>query len=115
MASLLPAEQQPAVPNLDKRSLPPAMRQAIVDLKAEYPAFTLHEIATICYAQFGRRPSAHTIQLILASGPKPVRKQRRYPTYAAIDDPIQKRLAIIRLHTEGWSIKSIAGYLQTSR
>jgi transposase InsO family protein len=115
MASLLPPEPPPAVPKLDKRSLPPPMRQAIVDLKAEYPAFTLHEIATICYAQFGRRPSAHTIQLILASGPKPVHKQRRYPTYAAIDDPIQKRLAIIRLHTEGWSVKSIAGYLQISR
>jgi hypothetical protein len=49
MASLLPPDPPPAVPKLDKRSLPPPMRQAIVDLKAEYPPFTLHEIATICY------------------------------------------------------------------
>jgi hypothetical protein len=62
MASLLPPEPPPSVPKLDKRTLPPPMRQTIVDLKAEYPAFTLHEIATICYAQFGRRPSPHTIQ-----------------------------------------------------
>jgi hypothetical protein len=87
------------------------MRQAIVDWKAEYPAFTLHEIATICYAQFGRRPSPRTIQLILATGPKPSRTKRRSPLYTAFDDPVQGRLAIIRLHFEGWSVKSIAGYL----
>ena len=91
------------------------MRQEIVDLRAQYPAFTLHEIATICYAKFGRRPSPHTIQLILASGPKPSHTTRRYPPYAEIEDPVQKRLAVIRLHTEGWSVKSIARYLGTSR
>jgi len=68
MASLLPPAPPPAVPKLDKRNLSPPMRQAIMDLKAEYPLFTLHEIATICYAQFNRRPSPHTIQLVLASG-----------------------------------------------
>jgi len=115
MASLLPPETPPTVPQLDKRALPPAIRQAIVDLRAEYPAFTFHEIATICSVQFGRRPSSHTIQLILASGPKPSRMARRYPRYAAFDNPVQKRLAIVRLHAEGWSVKSIAGYLATSR
>ncbi len=66
-------------------------------------------------AQFGRRPSPHTIQLILASGPKPSRTKGRYPPYATFNDPVQGRLAIIRLHFEGWSVKSIAGYLGTSR
>jgi transposase len=115
MASLLPPDPPPVIPKLDKRSLPPPIRQAIVDLRAEYPSFSLHEIATICYAQFGRRPSPHTIQLILASGPKPSRSKRRYPLYTAFDDPVQGRLAIIRLHFEGWSVKSIAGYFRTSR
>ncbi len=115
MASLLPPEPPPLVPKLDKRTLPPPMRQAIIDLKAEYPAFTLHEIATICYAQFGRRPSPHTIQVILATGPQPSRKERRYPLYAAFDDMRQARIAVIRLHVEGWSVKSIANYLGASR
>jgi hypothetical protein len=115
MASFLPPMPPPAVAKLDKRTLPLEMRQAIVDLRAEYPAFTFHEIATICSVQFGRRPSSHTVQLILASGPKPSRMTRRYPTYAECDNPVQKRLAIVRLHTEGWSVKSIAGYLATSR
>jgi putative transposase len=115
MASLIPPDPPPSVPKLDKRTLPPPMRQEIVDLRAQYSAFTLHEIATICYAKFGRRPSPHTIQLILASGPKPSRTTRRHPSYAEIEDPVQKRVAVIRLHTEGWSVKSIAGYLGTSR
>jgi putative transposase len=115
MASLIPPDPPPSVPKLDKRTLPPPLRQEIVDLRAQYPALTLQEIATICYAKFGRRPSPHTIQLILASGPKPSGTTRRYPPYAEIEDPIQKRLAVVRLHMEGWSVKSIAGYLQTSR
>ncbi len=32
-----------------------------------------------------------------------------------IPDPAERRLAVIRLHAEGWSITSIATYLQTSR
>ncbi len=37
--------------------LPPAMRDLIVQVKAEYPPLHLREIATICYIRFGRCPS----------------------------------------------------------
>src|SRR4051794_32525264 len=30
-------------------------------------------------------------------------------------DPVQRRLAIVRLHAEGWSVRSIAAYLRTNR
>jgi len=53
------------------RSLPVPMRQLIVDLKADHPGFTLHELATICFVQFGRRPSHHTVKGVLADGPQP--------------------------------------------
>ena len=115
MASIMPPTPPPSVPKLDKRALPPPMRQAIVDLIAEYPSLSLHEIASICYAQFGRRPSTHTIKLILASGPKPSRTIRRYPRFSEMEDPAQRRKLIIRLHAEGWTSSSIAGYLETSR
>ena len=69
MSSLLPPKPPPAIPKLDKRSLPPPMRQAIVDLKAEYPAFTLHEIAMICYAQYGSRPRHKRTARILVMQP----------------------------------------------
>jgi transposase InsO family protein len=99
----------------DRRSLPPHLRQLIVDRKTEYPAFTPHELATLCYVASGRRPSAQTVKRVLATGPKPTSISRRYPRYHQMDDPAERRLAIIRLHGEGWTVSSIAGYLETSR
>lgn len=118
MAALFPAAPPPPVPaqnKRDQRLLPPNVRQAIVDVHAEYPALSLREIASICYARFNRRPSPRTIKMVLADGPKPHVKARRYPPYAEIPDPIQRRKAILWLHFEGWNKKSIAGYLQLSR
>jgi len=95
--------------------LPPHLRQLVVDRKAEYPAFHLRELAAICFVASGRRASPHTIQRVLAQGPRPSRWGRRYPPYDQIGDPVQARLAIIRLHAEGWRVGAIAGYLQVSR
>jgi transposase len=52
---------------------------------------------------------------IVAEDPLPIPLARRFPLYHEIGDPVQRRLAIIRLHAEGWRISRIAGYLQTSR
>lgn len=113
MASLFPKEHAPSP---DKaRSLPLDMRQLIVDLKAEHPGFRPNEIATICFLRFGRRPSPHSVQRVLADGPKPRVTARRYPIYAQIPDGYQRRRAIIDLHAEGWSITTISAYLQTPR
>jgi transposase InsO family protein len=92
-----------------------ALRQAIVQLKAEYPAFRPNELATICEVRFEHRPSPHTIKKILATGPPPAEIHRRFPRYSEMADAIERRGAIVRLHAEGWNIASIAGYLETSR
>jgi transposase InsO family protein len=91
------------------------MRQLIVDLKAEYPDFSLREIATICYIQFDRRPSHNTVKQVLAEGPPPSRTTRQYPLYADIPDPAERRLAVIRLHAQGWSVTSIGAYFGVAR
>ncbi|GHO48653.1 hypothetical protein [Ktedonospora formicarum] len=101
MASLLPAEPPPPVPKVDKRSLPPDVRQEIIDLYAQYPAFHPHEIATICFVKFNRKLAPATIKLILASGPKPTTTERRYPRYAEIEDGETRRRTVIRLHVDG--------------
>jgi transposase len=113
LASLFPKERAPATET--GRNLPPEMRQLIVDLKAEHPGFRPHEIATICFLHFDRRPSDHTVQRVLADGPKPTVTTRRYPPYAQIADPYQRRRAIVDLHAEGWSNTTISAYLQTPR
>jgi transposase InsO family protein len=118
MASLFPAAPPPPVSKQnqrDQRMLPPNVRQAMVDVHAEYPALSLREMASICYARFNHRPSPRTIKMVLAAGPKPQVTARRYPPYAEIPDPVQRRKAILKLHFEGWNKKSIAGYLQVSR
>lgn len=44
-----------------RKRLPHALRRLIVDLKAEYPAFSPNEIANACYVRFGRRPDRKTV------------------------------------------------------
>jgi transposase len=100
---------------MPRPTLAPHLRQLLVDLKAEYPPFSLRELATICYVASGRKPSHHTVQRVLAHGPAPSRRHRRYLPYGQIPDPEEARLAIIRLHAEGWRVGSIAGHLQIHR
>jgi transposase len=95
--------------------LPDEISQAIRHLKAEYPPLRPHEIATICATRFGRRPSPHTVKRILAEEPVPDRVPRRYPPYHEIAEAAERRLAIIRLHSAGWTITSTAGYLAIDR
>lgn len=102
-------------PQETTRSLPPEMRQLIVDLRAELPTMSLREIAEICVVRFDRKPSHHTVQFVLASGLAPSLPTRRYQPWSLIADPTERRLAVIRLHSEGWSVTSIAEYLATSR
>lgn len=93
------------------RKLPPTIRRLIVDLKAEHPRLSLGEIASICYVGFGRRPSKHTVKRILEEEPMPLKMVRRFDPYHEIEEPMERRMAVVRLHSEGWAPKSIAGYL----
>src|SRR5436305_565312 len=47
MASLF--DLDPPLTPADGRRLPPRLRQLIIDLAAEHPAFHPHELATICH------------------------------------------------------------------
>ena len=96
-------------------SLPEEVRQLIIDLHAELPTMSWREIAEVCYLRFGRKPSHHSIKHIATSGPPSGREVRRYQPWHLIADPVERKLAVIRLHSEGWSITSIADYLETSR
>ncbi len=114
MLSLFSSEKPREAPET-ARSLPPDMRQLIVDLHAELPTMSWREMADICYIRYGRKPSHHSVQRVIADGPSPSLKARRYQPWAMIPDPAERKLAVIRLHAEGWSITSIAEYMQTSR
>lgn len=106
---------EPAAPERSQR-LPAAIRQCLLDLKREHPPLRVYELSTICWVRSGRRPSSATIKHLLAEEePLAPRPSRRFPRFHAMTDPVERRLAIIRLHADGWNVKSIAAYLETSR
>lgn len=110
MASFVPP------PRVEKhRTLPAHIRQAILDVKREHPPLGVNEIRTICWARFAHRPSNATVKRVLAEEPPAPRTHRRFPPFHSIADPATRRLAIVRLHIEGWNKQSIAQYLETSR
>ncbi|HLG75995.1 MAG TPA: helix-turn-helix domain-containing protein [Ktedonobacteraceae bacterium] len=87
----------------------------MVDLKAEYPDFTPGQIASMCALQFqGCRASKHTGQAVLANGPRPFRATRHSSRSEEITDPEERRLTVIHLHAQGWSISTIARFLDVS-
>lgn len=95
--------------------LPTEIRDTLRALKVEYPPFRPNELATICQVRFGYRPSPHTVKRVLAEASLSPSPHRRFPPYHQMTDPAERRLAIIRLHSEGWNKQSIAVYLETSR
>jgi len=101
--------------NADGRLLPAEIRRAIAELKDEYPAFGLRELAAICRHRFDRSVSHHTVCAVLAGGALAIRPPRRFRRYHEIADPVERRRAVVTLYLDGWSVKAIAGYLETSR
>jgi putative transposase len=98
-----------------RKRLPPAVRRLIVDLKAEYPTFNTNEIANIAYVCFGRRPDVRTVRKVLDEEAWPLKLGRDYQPYHEIEEPKERRMAIVALHARGWSVKAIAGYLKITR
>jgi transposase len=114
MQSLFASEEQGGARGTSK-SLPPEMRQLIVDLHFELPTMSWREIAEICYIRYGRKPDHKNVKHIATSGQKPSLSTRRYQPWHLLPDPAERKLATVRLHADGWSITSIAEYLQCSR
>lgn len=103
------AKEQVRGPTLDAE-----IRRLIVDLKVHHPPMSLGEIAQICSVQFEHRPSKNTIKAVLRDEPAPLFPSRHYPPYRQMSGR-ERRLAVVRLHAEGWRPTSIASYLKVSR
>jgi transposase len=98
-----------------RRRLPPAMRRLIVEVKSEYPRLNLNEIANVVYVRFGRRPDPRSVRRVLKEEPIPLKILKRFAPYHEMPKPTERRMAIVKLHAEGWSAKAMAGYLKTSK
>src|SRR5947209_5552843 len=114
MQSLFASEEQGGARETSN-SLPTEIRQLIGTLHTEMPTMSWREIAEVCYIRYGRRPDHKNVKRIATSGPPPSLSARRYQPWHQISDPAERRLAVIRLLSLGWSITSIAEYMQTTR
>jgi len=114
MQSLFPSGEQGGARETGK-TLSPEIHQLLVDLYTEVPSMSWREMAEVCYIRYGRRPHHKHVKRIATSGPPPSLQVRRYQPWHLIPDPAERKLAVIRLHSEGWSITSIAQYLEVSR
>jgi putative transposase len=99
----------------EKSRLDSEVQGLILNLKSDYPPMRDNEIATICYVCFGKRPHGRSVRRVLEANPTAIRMFRRFKPYHELEDVIERRLAIVTLHSEGWNVKSIAGYLKASR
>jgi putative transposase len=98
-----------------RRALPRWIRRMIAELKGEHPPLNPNEISNIVYVCTGRRPDRKTVKRVLSDEPIPLRMVRRFPPYHEIPRPRDRRLAVVELHAEGWTVKAIAGYLKLNR
>lgn len=75
----------------------------------------LSEIANVVYVCFGRRPDYRTVRKVLDEEAWPLKMSRDYLPYHEIEEPKERRMAVVSLHARGWSVKAIAGYLGTHK
>jgi putative transposase len=105
----------PATARARRRGLEPAIRRMIVELKAEHPKLNNNEIANIVYVRTGRRLGKHTPGRVLAEEVVPLKLSRLFEPYHETEDVREARKAVVALHLDGWSVKSISSYLKVSR
>jgi putative transposase len=105
----------PATARAKRRGLEPAIRRMIVDLKAEHPALNNNEISNIVYVRTGRRLGDHTAARVLSEEVVPLKLSRLFEPYHETEDVREARGAVVELHLDGWSVKSIASYMKVSR
>ena len=98
-----------------RKALPPWIRRLIVNLKAEYPPFNLNEIANVVYVHSGRKPDVRTVRGVLEDSALPLKIVRLFDPYHELRDGRERRMAVVSLHSSGWSVKAIAGYLKVNR
>src|SRR5215210_4444418 len=105
----------PAAARARRRGLEPYIRRMIVELKAEHPKLNNNEISNIVYVRTGRRLGKHTPGRVLAEEVVPLKLSRLFEPYHESANRREAREAVVALHLDGWSVKSIAAYLGVSR
>ena len=114
MLGLLPDHTE-LVPPSRGHPVPAAVVAEVTRLKALYNGFGYRELARIIHYTCNERIDDKTIKKLWQHSPVPAQGELRLGTYYSQADRSHARRQVIQLYAQGWSKRSISGFLQVSR
>jgi len=87
----------------------------VTRLKALYPGFGYRELARIMHYTCNARIDDKTMKKLWQHSPMPAQGELLLGTYHNQADRSHARRQVIQLYAQGWSKRSISGFLQVSR
>ena len=114
MLGLLPDHTE-LVPPSRGRPVPAVVVAEVTRLKALYHGFGYRELARIIHYTCHERIDDKTIKKLWQPSPVPAQGELPLGTYHRQADRSHARRQVIQLYAQGWSKRSISGFLQVSR
>ena len=114
MLGLLPDTLEVVTPGR-RRRVPETVVEEIARLKGLYTGFQYRELARIIFYKLGERVDDKTVKTLWHQSPATAPQQLPLLDYHSDPDRAHARLQVIQLYAQGWSKRSISGYLHVSR
>jgi transposase len=114
MLGLLPDTLEVVTPGR-RRRVPETVVEEIARLKGLYTEFQYRELARIIFYKLGERVDDKTVKILWHQSPATAPQQLPLLDYHSDPDRAHARLQVIQLYAQGWSKRSISGYLHVSR
>lgn len=114
MLGLFP-EHTEILPPRRGQPVPSTVVEELMRLKALSNGFGYRELARIIHYKCNERIDDKTVKKLWQQSPGPVQGELPFETYHSQADRSQARLQGIKLYAQGWSKRSISGFLQVSR
>jgi transposase len=114
MLGLLPDTLEVVTPGR-RRRVPETVVEEIARLKGLYTGLQYRELARIIFYKLGERVDDKTVKILWHQSPATAPQQLPLLDYHSDPDRAHARLQVIQLYAQGWSKRSISGYLHVSR
>jgi len=114
MLGLFPEHMEIVTPSRG-RAVPAVVVEELARLKALYDGFGYRELARIILHKTHEHIDDKTVKQLWQQSPPPVQGALPLPTYHSHSQRYQGRLEVIKLYYQGWTKRSICGFLHVSR
>ena len=114
MLGLLPAQTAIITPRRGK-VVPEVVVEDLARLKALYDGLGYRELARIILHKTHERIDDKTVKQLWQQSPPPVQGALPLPTYHSHPQRYHGRLEVIKLSSQGWTKRSLCGFLHVSR